>query len=537
MSMYPRLVQCGLILIASFSLAAPARAACTGPKPMEDQLRAHPTAENYTRIGTWFGDHKQYPCAVEAFRAALKLEPSSPRLLYLIGLSLYSAGDMNGAVNTLQQSVQLFPDELKPHLILAAALTQLERGAEAEAQWRAALQLDPNSKIALDGFTKILLAKGDFGSTIALLQSVPLDENLALDLALAYAKSDMLDKAADTLTKALQTYPSSLPLASALTTVYVNQTRYQDAAHVAEKAARLHPNDMDAQRLYLRVLVLNSDFTLARPLGRKLLAAAPHDFDFLYLNGVVEREDHNFTKARDHLQEAITINPNHYNARYNLGLVLEELQDYRDAKEQLEKAIELGAVEPEVRFALSKALRNLGETEAATEQLKRYQEELKLKANRTLAAGKSAQAAQELATGDPQKAVALYREAVDAMPQNAMLSYKLALALDRTGDTAGETAALQKAVEIDPTFAVAQNQLGYIESRSGNAASAEEHFRLAVQAAPGYTQAWMSLAATLGMESRFPEAQEAVANALRIEPDNVEAQHLRQALTDAQAQH
>ena len=123
------------------------------------------------------------------------------------------------------------------------------------------------------------------------------------------------------------------------------------------------------------------------------------------------------------------------------------------------------------------------------------------------------------------------------MPQNAMLAYKLSLALDRTGDNPGEIAALKQAVEIDPGFAVAQNQLGYLESRSGDSASAEEHFRLAVRAAPGYTQAWVSLAATLGMESRFTEAQEAVANALRLDPNNADALQLRTALTNAQTQH
>ena len=89
-------------------------------------------------------------------------------------------------------------------------------------------------------------------------------------------------------------------------------------------------------------------------------------------------------------------------------------------------------------------------------------------------------------------------------------------------------------MKIEPGFALAQNQLGYLASRDGDTAAAEEHFRLAVQAAPGYTQAWISLAATLGMESRFSEAQEALASALKIEPDNAEALQLRKDLTAAQ---
>ena len=55
-------------------------------------------------------------------------------------------------------------------------------------------------------------------------------------------------------------------------------------------------------------------------------------------------------------------------------------------------------------------------------------------------------------------------------------------------------------MKVDPAFALAQNQLGYLASRSGDSAAAEEHFRMAVRAAPGYAQAWISLAATVGME-------------------------------------
>jgi Flp pilus assembly protein TadD len=328
-----------------------------------------------------------------------------------------------------------------------------------------------------------------------------------------------------------------LALSDALTTTLVKQTLYQDAIRLAAKTAQLHPGNLDAQRQYFRLLVLNDDYTLAGPLARKLLIKAPHDFDVLYLNGIVERSAGQFTAARKHLEEAATLDPNYYNCRYNLGVVLAELKDFKGAREQLEKAIALGATEPEVRFKLASVLRSLGETEAAQEQLKLYQQGLQARANHTLAASKAAQGDKELATGDPQKAVAFYREAVAAEPKNILINFKLALALDRTGDTAAERTLLEQAIQADPGFALAQNQLGYLDSRSGDSASAEEHFRRALQAAPGYTQAWVSLAATLGMESRFPEAQKALASALQLDPQNVQALQLRKELDAAQAQH
>jgi len=111
------------------------------------------------------------------------------------------------------------------------------------------------------------------------------------------------------------------------------------------------------------------------------------------------------------------------------------------------------------------------------------------------------------------------------------------VALDKAGDSAGEHEALEKAVEIDPDMAIAQNQLGYLDSRSGDVAAAEKHFREAVRAAPAYTEAWINLAATLGMESKFHEAQQAIDSALKLEPTNSEALQLRQDLTASQSQH
>jgi len=529
-------IKIGLVIVlclcAGFCLAA----SCVGPPALQAKLRTQPDTENYIQLGTWFGDHRRYECAVETFRAGLKLEPGSSQLYYLVGLSLYSSGHAEKAVEPLQQSIQLIPDVLKPHLILAMAFSQLHRMPEANAEWEAALKIDPHSTQAFDGLSKSLLAEGNYRAVIALLQTAPpKEEVLALDLARAYDVAGMLDEAAMTLQQALLANPSSLPLSAALVMILARQAHFEDAAKLAAKRVQAHPHDLQAQELYLHVLVLNDDIKKAQPLAVKLMAASPHDFEVLYLNGVIERSSGQFPAARKHLEEAVALDPEHYNSRYNLGVVLAELGDNEGAREQLEKALALGAVEPQIHFKLAAVLRTLGETQLAQEQLKIYQQAEKEKTERTLAASKSAQAEKEFNSGDPAKAATLYREAFTAYP-SASLAYKLAMALDRTGATEEEHTVLEQAVKIDPDFALAQNQLGYLASRGGDTASAEEHFRQAVRASPGYTQAWVSLAATLGMESRFPEAQEAIASALRLDPNNSEAQQLRKDLAAAQAQ-
>jgi tetratricopeptide (TPR) repeat protein len=529
--MYRLYIYLGLVIAIS-GLCAASPSACVPSQDLQAKLQTQPKADTYAEVGMWYGDHGQYACAVGAYRAALKRKPRSAQLLYLLGLNLLRNRDFSDAVAPLQQSIEIKPEVLKPHLLLATAFEELRRPAEARNEWSAAVKIDPHSDMALDGASKNLLAAGDFGAVITLLGPEPKGESLPLDLASAYEGAGAPDQALEVLKKGLQATPASSALTKALITTLVLQARYQEAAKLGEKWVQQHPRDLDAQILYLHVLVLSDDEDLARPLAQKVLLAAPHDFMVLYLNGVLENRSGNYAAGRTYLEKAVALNPNYYNSRYNLGIALENLNEPQRAREQFEKALAEGASEPQVRFEYAKVLRTLGETKLAGEQLRLYQQEQQAKADRTLAASKMAQADKELADGDPRKAAALYRDAIAVLPENAMLSYKLSVAWDRVGDTAAEREALQKVIQIDPGMAIAHHQLGYLASRSGDFATAEEQFREAVRAAPEYTDAWISLAATLGMESRYPEAQQAVVRALEIDPHNSNAIQLQKDLAN-----
>jgi tetratricopeptide (TPR) repeat protein len=487
-------------------------------------------------LGVWFGNHHQSECAAQAFQNGLKLEPDSPRLSYLLGLSLYTAGKAEEAIVPLRHSVELDAKDEKAHLLLASALAGLGSSKEAFGEWQAALRIDPDSKLALDGMAKILLAAGDNESVIAQLSSMQLDENLTLDLAIAYGRTGQFDNAASTLSQALKTNPNSIALTSSLVSVYVKQLRLEEADKVASQLALRNPRNMEAQRVYLQELVFNGKNQSALPLARKLLAQAPHDSNFLYLNGVVERAMGQFLLARKHLEEAEKLDPNSYSIHFKLGCTLERLKDNERAKQQLQKAIELDPTQLESRVELAKVLRKLGETDAARQQLLLYQSQLEETSNGAIAEQKSSQAAEAEKAGDKRQAASLYREAIAALPNDAGLQYRLAQVLSGLKDMQGERAALEQAVKIDPTYVLAQYQLAYLDSVEGKTVDAEQRLRLALKASPGYVQAWLALAATLARQSRVPEALEAVDNALKIAPDSSDALELRKKLVASQAQ-
>jgi tetratricopeptide (TPR) repeat protein len=527
-------VQAGFACIF-LAVAVPAHAVCAGPAALTAKIKAHPTADAYAELGNWYGSKNQFACAATAFKSAVRLNPKSPVLNYLLGLAYYESKDFNDALPPLRHAIAGDPTVIKPHLLLGSVFTQLNQPQDAASEWAAALKIDSSDTMALHGLSHSLIGMGDYPSDIGLLHNVKLDDDLSLDLAVAYSKTGMQDEAVRTLKAALATSPDSVQLSSALVTVYLKIVQTDLAEQIAEKCYKAHPDDRSAQVSYLRTLVVNGDWAPATPIGNKLLTEDPHSFDTLYMVGVMERQAGDFTAARDHLTEAMALDPSLANLRYNLGVALARLHDIAGALPQLQQAIALGDHDPEAHFELANALRAAGQTDAAKQEMLAYQQAVKDKDNTSLAAAKAAEAELNLTKGDTEKAVQLYRDAFAATPKNALLGYKLAMALDKASNQEDEHAVLEQVIAIDPQIALAQHQLGYLDSRRGDNTAAEKDFRLAVTAAPGYTEAWISLAATLGMESKFPAAQQAVANALLLDPDNSEARQLSHDLTVAQS--
>lgn len=527
--------QCGagvlcFLLAGLLGFAAPAHTACNAPPALMARLKAHPTTDNAVVVGSWYASHKQYDCAIATFRSALKGDPKSAQLHYLVGLAYVQQTKYDEALPEIEHAAQLDAGVIKPHLMLGYLYDQTDRRQDAEQQWQAALAIDPKSTTALEGLSADLLVRQDFQGVIILLRNVQRTEKLNIQLAQALGQLNFIHQAYGVLEQALNASPNSVPLASAMTVVLVKLQRYEDAIHLLQHAVETNPDNQEAQVQLFRVLVLTNHINAARPMGPKLLALHPKDPEVLYLNGIVYRSVGDYGAAKDVLEKAVAIDPNFFNSRYNLGMVLVFLKEWQEAKVHLEKAIELGAPEPQVHFELAKALRGLGENAEALKEMQSYQklkknEEAEMEASNAAIEGDKA-----LADGKVQEAITHYRESTESQPNNANYKYKFALALRQSGDLDGERAQLEQAVKLDPTLATAQNELGYLLSRSGDSAAAIEHFRMAVKSAPQWVEAWINLAAQLAMGGQYLDARNAVATALKLDPGNAEARKLSDRL-------
>jgi len=522
-----------LFFLEPFALAG---SSCLASPELQARVRARPTADTYTNLGDWFAQRKQFNCAASAFASAFRLQPTSASAAYLWGLSLSSAGEEKQAIAPLKQAISLDANDIRPHLVLATLLDRMKETVEGEAEWRRALAIDPQSAVALDSLSRNMVDQKNYPSVIALLDRPGMEANRtavqSLNLGIAYAGTAQLYKAAAVLREGLNNNVDSLPIANEFAVVLMLLGRNEEAYSVFDLALARHPEDQPTQILYLHTLV-NSKSNRAFDYSQRLLSAYPDQWEVLYLVGVLESRKGEFEQARRHLEHSILLNPKYYPSQEMLGAVLSGLGDLSAAKQHLDQAIALGDDQPEVEYELAQVSKRLGDPANAHEKLRIYQELKKTRSDAVQAAGKSEMGDQAMSEGNLSRAASLYQEALDITPNEAILYYKLSEAQDKMKDFAGEKTSLERAIRLNPNLAEAQNQMGYLADRAGEFTMAESYFRTAIRVSPSYVIAWINLAATLATEEKWQDAKQVLSHVTEIDPDNIQAHQLEQALKDA----
>jgi Flp pilus assembly protein TadD len=336
---------------------------CTAPESMKAQLAGTPTAETFADLGILLANQKQYGCAARAFAESLRMKPDSANVAFMFGTSLFFAGDAQDAVAPLEAAEQLEGWRIKTHLMLAAVFDQLHRIAEAKAEWRTALVVDPESAEALDGLSEDLVLDQEFGPAIELLEAPRAERQRtavqSLNLGLAYAGTGNPEKAVAVLRDGLNTTPDSLAIANELGDVLAEGGRMDEACGVFALARARHPENLETGLHFLRVLI-GSDAGKAKQEGQDLLVAFPKSWEALYLNGVLAMQEEDFAQARGYLSRSIALNGEFALTHSALGVVLARMNDPAGAKAELERAIALGDDSREVQDDLARVKQAAG---------------------------------------------------------------------------------------------------------------------------------------------------------------------------------
>jgi adenylate cyclase len=110
---------------------------------------------NYARSLTVAGRPEE---GIPLFQKAIRLNPFGPPTLYReFGHALRNAGRFEEAVSAYKKAIQLAPDNIYPHIFLAATYIMMGREQEARAEAAVVLRIDP--KFSVGYLAKVLSNK------------------------------------------------------------------------------------------------------------------------------------------------------------------------------------------------------------------------------------------------------------------------------------------------------------------------------------------------------------------------------------------
>jgi tetratricopeptide (TPR) repeat protein len=274
----------------------------------------------------------------------------------------------------------------------------------------------------------------------------------------------------------------------------------------------------------------------------------PESFRWVYLLAIVQRLEGDHPSARESLEHALDLQPDSAPAWTRLGEVLLELGNEEDSEASYRRALDLDpdlaaaheglgrlaydrgepaaalaswqrALELQPRATslhhrLGLAYRALGDREAARRHFEanrgdrvrlpdpilRELSELVTSTQVDFKAG-----VQAMRHGNAELALERFERALEAVPDDPLVPYNLALAHLRLGDETEAERWLRRSLELDAGFRNGHYNLASLLAASGRLAEAEEHFRRAHEIDPADSAShvgWAKALAGLGDKER-----------------------------------
>ena len=202
---------------------------------------------------------KDASVAVPPLRKAVDLLPSQSRPRFLLGIALERSGDLTGAAESYEAAAHLNPSDTEAQAHLGGVYLQLKRSADAEKNFRAVLESQPKSLLALRGLALSLDAEGKPDAVEVYrnyLAADPKDSTVRARFVQLLVANKQFDEALAETEKAGSGQPPSLDELRLRADIFVGQNKLDDAIAALKQAITLSPRDAQLHgglgRLYLQ---------------------------------------------------------------------------------------------------------------------------------------------------------------------------------------------------------------------------------------------------------------------------------------------
>jgi tetratricopeptide (TPR) repeat protein len=410
-----------------------------------------------------------------------------PTYYFLLGRFLEGEGKIDEAAAALRKAAELDPASAEPRAELAALYARADRAPDALAAAEDAVKIDPKNREANRILGSVLASylgqrkpvrPGDdvaaYGSrAIAALEIARGDGtgDLSIDLTLArlylerdrptdaipllrrivteqpqFAEGSILladaqeqagspDAAVETLSRLLEDQPQAFRARVQLAELYDRQRQWKDAAEAWASVQKLNARNSEVMARHATSLMNGGRPAEAQVVLREALKIVPNDVRLTYMLTQAQRDAGDLDGAEATARALRAAQPDDPRAVYLLAQTLEARGRYQDI---------IDLVTPEIaRLRAAKAKPQqiaplLGAQGLALLQLKRHDE-----------------------------AIAVYKNAIAASPDDTSMLFQFGAALDRAGRRADAQKIFRDLIAKDADDANALNYLGYMLAEQG----------------------------------------------------------------------
>ncbi len=258
--------------------------------------------------------------AVREAQDILKRDPNNLEARKLLGrIYLRSLGDLQSgtqsqevlklAIEQFQEIVRLEPKSVDDHLLLGRLYRLDNDLVKAEDEFKAAIQIQPDSEEAITSLAYLYNEEGDAPRAIALLNQVP-------------------DGA------------RSGKLYSALGYTYEQQKEYKKAVAAYRKAVELDRDNLESLRGLAQNLMNDGQYDAALEQYRQIAEADPQDAQSYLRISEIYRRQGKFDQALDMLKKAESLVQDSLEIPFNMALVYDAQGRFEDAATTLQQLME-----------------------------------------------------------------------------------------------------------------------------------------------------------------------------------------------------
>jgi tetratricopeptide (TPR) repeat protein len=310
-------------------------------------LKAHPSdAEPYAHLGLLEARQQRYSEAVALYRKALELKPGIAGLRLNLGLALFKAGDLKGAIPEFAALLKSSPpnsaEALRYTTLLGMAHYGLGQFAQAAPFLRTAADADPQNIPLRLALAHSLLWSKQYSKVLDVYHEIlTLDPDSAeADMLAGEALDELKDSsgAIDMFRKAAKAKPDEPNVHFGLGYLLWTQKQYLDAIKEFQAELANEPNHSQSMLYMADAYIQMNQYADAGPLLEKAVKLDPSlGLAHLDLGILAANDQHNDDALREFLI-AEKIMPDDVNVHWRLGRLYRTMGKKEEAKAELDKA-------------------------------------------------------------------------------------------------------------------------------------------------------------------------------------------------------